>query len=91
LHTLDFESSAQYTFLMICNNLKISEVLSQNIKSLREAHGLTLEELGEKLGISKQAMWSIENEKSWITLKNVEKLSEFFHVEQDFLFQKRKS
>ena len=74
---------------MVCNKVKISAVLANNIKSLREAHGLTLDELGKEIGVSRQMIWNLENEQSWITLDKVKKLSTFFKIEEDKLFQNR--
>ena len=74
---------------MVCNKVKISTVLATNLKSLREAHGLTLDELGKQIGVSRQMIWNLENEQSWITLDKVKKLSEFFGIEEDKLFQNR--
>ena len=74
---------------MVCNKVKISTVIATNLKSLREAHGLTLDELGKQIGVSRQMIWNLENEQSWITLDKVKKLSEFFGIEEDKLFQNR--
>lgn len=66
--------------------MKITEVLASNIRALREHRGLTLEELGKMIGVSKQAIWNIENQQSWITLDKIEKLAMFFGIEQHELF-----
>ncbi len=64
-------------------------MLARNLKTLREAHGLTLDQLGKQIGVSRQAIWAIENEKSWITVDKIEKLAEAFNIEQDVLFQNK--
>lgn len=74
---------------MVCNKVKITTVLARNLKVLREAHGLTLDQLGKSIGVSRQAIWNIENEKSWITLDKIEKLAKAFNIEQDVLFQNK--
>lgn len=50
---------------------------------------MTLDQLGEHIGVSRQAIWNLENEKSWITIDKVEKLSKAFKIEQDALFQNK--
>lgn len=74
---------------MVCKEVKITTVLAKNVKQLREAHGLTLDQLGEAIGVSRQQIWNIENEKSWITLDKIEKLAKHFNVEEDLLFQNK--
>lgn len=70
------------------NNLvKITKVLAKNITALREANHLTISELARQIGVSRQAIWNLENEESWITLDKVEKLAKVFGVEQHMLFQ----
>ena len=69
--------------------MKITAVLAKNIKTLRESKNMTLDELGEKIGVSRQAIWNLENEKSWITIDKIEKLANYFKVEQDQLFQNK--
>lgn len=66
--------------------LKVSKVLATNIKRLRESRGLTLEELGSRVGVSKQAIWALENERSWITIDKVSKLALYFQIEEHELF-----
>lgn len=82
-------NSVVYINLMDCNKVKITAVLARNIKMLREAHNMTLDQLGELIGVSRQAIWNLENEKSWITIDKVEKLSKAFKIEQDALFQNK--
>jgi transcriptional regulator with XRE-family HTH domain len=74
---------------MACNKVKITAVLAKNLKALRESHNMTLDQLGKEIGVSRQAIWAIENEKSWITVDKIEKLAKTFNVEEDVLFQNR--
>ena len=74
---------------MNCNKVKITAVLAKNIKMLREANDMTLDQLGEEIGVSRQAIWNLENEKSWITIDKIEKLAKYFKIEQDVLFQNK--
>jgi transcriptional regulator with XRE-family HTH domain len=67
--------------------MKITEVLAWNLKKFRESRGLTLEQMGRALGVSRQAIWNLENETSWITVDKIEKFSVFFNIEQHELFQ----
>lgn len=69
------------------SRLKISKVLAHNISKLREERGLTLDQMGKALGVTRQAIWNLENETSWITTDKIEKLSIFFNIEQHELFQ----
>ena len=70
-------------------NISIQSVLANNIRDLRESHKMTLSELGEAIGTTRQYIWNLENEKSWITLDKVEKLSVVFNISQDRLFQNK--
>lgn len=72
-------------------NMKIQKILANNIKELREKKGITLNELGSKIGVTRQQIWSLENEHSWITLDKVEKICKFFKIEEHELFQLEKS
>lgn len=86
---LTYVNSTVYIKMMDCNKVKITAVLAKNIKMLRESKNMTLDQLGEEIGVSRQAIWNLENEKSWITIDKVEKLSKCFKVEQDVLFQNK--
>ncbi|OPZ23976.1 MAG: Helix-turn-helix domain protein [bacterium ADurb.BinA186] len=73
---------------MKSGKVRVSTVLALNLKRLREQRGLTLEELGDSIGVTKQAIWALENENSWITLDKVKKLSAYFKIEEHELFSK---
>lgn len=88
---LTYVNHTVYIFDMDCKEVKISKVLAINIKELRESKGLTLNDLGEKIGVSRQAIWNLENENSWITLDKIEKICKFFKIEEHELFQLEKS
>jgi len=67
--------------------LKIGKLVANNLKQLRENKGLTLEELGSKIGVSRQAIWNMENDTSWITKDKAAKLSKALGVEEHVIFQ----
>lgn len=51
------------------------------IKTLREKHGMSQEELATKLGLSRAAISMIENGSNELTVKNAKKLGAIFNVE----------
>lgn len=59
--------------------------LSQNILTLRKQHGLSQEDLAEKMGVSRQTISRWELGTSVPTLENVVQLSKLFQVSTDFL------
>lgn len=67
--------------------MKIIKVVGSNLKKYRIAAGMTLEDLGEAVGSSRQAIWSIENEKNWISIGTIEKISKALNIEEHLLFQ----
>jgi transcriptional regulator with XRE-family HTH domain len=70
--------------------VKITKVLAKNVTTLRESKHWTASELARQVGVSRQAIFNIENELSWITLDKVEKLAQVFGVEQHELFKPHK-
>ena len=59
--------------------------LSQNILTLRKQHGLSQEDLAEKMAVSRQTISRWELGTSAPTLENVVQLSKLFQVSTDFL------
>lgn len=60
--------------------------LGQNIEMLRNNFGVTQEELSKKIGISRQAVYKWEKNKSTPTIENIMKICEIFDVDiNDFL------
>lgn len=88
-HIIDIVNCSVYRLEMNIVKMKITSVLARNIKALRESHRMTLDELGEAIGTSRQHIWNLENEKSWITIDKIEKLAVVFNIEQDVLFQNK--
>lgn len=72
----------KHNFLM-----KITKVLADNVRIYREARGLSVAQLADKVGVSRQTINKIETEKSWITVALVEKIAAEFGIEQHQLFQ----
>lgn len=55
------------------------------LKKLREEHGLSQEELGNKVGLTRSAIAMIENGTNKLTVDNAKKLGSIFNVEwKDF-------
>lgn len=69
--------------------------MKNRLKEFREAFGLTQEQLGELIGVSRQAINSIETEKYEPSIWLAYDISKVFHksIEDIFLFEesKRKS
>jgi len=59
--------------------------LSEKIFALRKSHGLSQEELAEKLDVSRQAVSRWENGSALPDAQNVLRLSKLFHVTADYL------
>ena len=55
------------------------------LKSLREAEGLTQEELANKLGLSRSRLASYEQGTREPTLELLEELGDYFNVDLDYL------
>ena len=63
----------------------------QNLQFLRKMHHqMTQEELAEKLGVTRQTIIAIENDKYDPTLELAMKISEFFGVCVNDIFQLRR-
>ena len=64
--------------------------MHNNIQALREAIGLTQEELARRLGVTRQTINAIENDKYNPTLQLAFKLSRLFNcpIEQVFNYDK---
>ncbi len=63
----------------------IGEIVARNIKMLREREGLTQEQLGDYLGISKEQVSYIENLKRPIDVIKLKKVADLFGVQVDDL------
>ena len=62
--------------------------MKNKLKELRESLGLTQEQLGELIGVSRQAINSIETEKSEPSIWLAHDICKIFHssIEEVFLF-----
>lgn len=63
--------------------------MKNRLKELRESHGLTQEQLGDIVGVSRQAINAIETEKFEPSIWLAYDISNVFHcsIEEIFLFQ----
>jgi len=63
--------------------------MKNKLKELRESLGLTQEQLGELIGVSRQAINSIETEKSEPSIWLAYDICKIFHssIEEVFLFE----
>ena len=64
--------------------------MKNNIKELRKNRKLRQEDLEEKLGVTRQTIIAIENNKYDPTLELAMKISEFFGVSVNEIFQLEK-
>lgn len=71
---------------MVKNTLKASECLSKNLKLLREATGLSLSEIGNSSGLSKQSIWNFENGRRFPSCGALAAISKAFNVNETDLF-----
>jgi putative transcriptional regulator len=60
--------------------------LKNNVKALRVQHGLTQAELGEKVGVSRQAINAIEKNKFDPSIWLAYDLAKFFNMSIETLF-----
>ena len=60
--------------------------MKNNIKELRKVRKLRQEDLAEKLGVTRQTIIAIENDKYDPTLELAMKISEFFGVSVNDIF-----
>jgi len=67
----------------------IGEIVARNIKSLREREGLTQEQLGDYLGVSKEQISYIENLKRPIDVIKLKKVADLFGVQVDDLMDEK--
>ena len=55
------------------------------LKNLRRSAGLTMEQLGQKLGVSKQTVSNWENDNIMPSIDMLIRIADFFHVSTDYL------
>ena len=67
----------------------IGKIVAVNIKKLREKQGLTQEQLGDYLGISKEQVSYIENLKRPIDVIKLKKIADLFGVQVDDLMNEK--
>ena len=60
-------------------------MLGSNIKSLRALRGINQEELGKRIGVSKQSVSNWENENILPSIEMLVRIADFFGVTTDFL------
>lgn len=63
--------------------------MKNRIRHLREAHGLTQEQLGDLVGVSRQAINALETEKNEPSIWLAYDIAQVFHepIENVFLFE----
>lgn len=66
----------------------IAEIIAKNIEKLRIERGLTQEEAGEILGLSRATYNGVENNKRPITVDELEKLADYYGVSVDSVFSR---
>ncbi len=62
--------------------------LSKKIKDLREARGLSTEELADRLGFAKSTVWAYESGKKQVSVVHLERLADFFEISVDSLLDR---
>ncbi|MGM0896371.1 MAG: helix-turn-helix domain-containing protein [Bacillota bacterium] len=62
--------------------------LSKKIKDLREARGLSPEELADRLGFAKSTVWAYESGKKQVSVVHLERLADFFEISVDSLLDR---
>lgn len=67
-------------------NLKAKEALLINIKALMTHYDMSYQDLGDKMGVSKQQVSNLINGDSWIGLNSLESLAKAFKINETDLF-----
>ncbi|ANU14328.1 hypothetical protein B481_2513 [Planococcus halocryophilus Or1] len=62
--------------------------LSKRIKDLREAKGLSTEELAEAIGFAKSTVWAYESGKKQVSVVHLERLADYFEISVDSLLDR---
>ena len=62
-----------------------SESLATRLKSLRKRRGLSLQKVGDLIGVSKNSVFKWESEQAQPSVKNLSALAKTFEVEPVFL------
>ncbi|MFP3324406.1 helix-turn-helix transcriptional regulator [Planococcus sp. SIMBA_160] len=62
--------------------------LSKKIKDLREARGLSPEQLADQLGFAKSTVWAYESGKKQVSVVHLERLADFFEISVDSLLNR---
>lgn len=57
------------------------------LKQLREQHGLSMKELGAKLGLSDSSISQWENMRSDLTPNNIKKICKIFEIGEKYFFE----
>src|SRR4051794_19085815 len=60
--------------------------MKDKLKSLRKEHGITQENLAEKLHVSRQTISNWENGNTLPDIENLKLLSQFYHIPLSYLF-----
>jgi transcriptional regulator with XRE-family HTH domain len=66
----------------------IAGIIAKNIEKLRIERGLTQEEAGEILGLSRATYNGVENNKRPVTVDELEKLADYYGVSVDSFFSR---
>jgi len=67
----------------------VMEVDVQKLKALREERVMTLRELGEKAGVSKDTIWRLEHGRSGAYPSTIRKLAQALEVEPRELIKRK--
>lgn len=60
----------------------LEQFTGSNLKAKREASLLTQDELAEKVGVTKYAIWTWENKKKQPSIKHLRALRKFFEAKK---------
>ena len=71
---------------MVKNALKAIDCLSRNLRLIREAKGLSLSQLAEMSGLSKQSIWNFENGARFPSSEAIASVCESLKIEETDLF-----
>lgn len=63
----------------------MENIFGQRLKELRQSNGLTCEEFGKKMGVSKVSEWQWENSINYPNQDTIIRIANYFNVSIDYL------
>lgn len=69
--------------------MKLREIVARNLRQLRQARGMSQEELADRAGINRNYVGLLEREQHAATVDMLEKLADILEVDPIAFFERR--